>query len=910
MPVGFVGRDRELGAVMDLLDSATAGQPRCLLVDGEGGCGKTALLRTFRDGLTTASVAMVAGDETETALPFGILDEIDRQLGVEPPADRDAGSDPVSVGAAFLQQLGSWARSGPLVLVLDDAHLADGPSIAALTFAARRLQADRVLLVFATREEGSALLPPGLRRLISDRGLRITLGGLSVDEVRQLGTALAFGELSSRAATRLHDHTRGSPLHLRALMSELTLEQAEAIDTPLPAPRTLSMLVLATIGGTSPQARALAEATAVLGGCSTLPAAGAVGGLEDPRAAADELSRVHILRRVEGSVGTSLQFEHPLILAAVYDDLGLVRRAALHARSAQVCSGAEALRHRVAAALGPDPELVAGLLAQADLDRSSGRTGAAATAVLAASRLSAALPDRDRLLLDAIDLLLLSGDAAAAVLHAPALDQLPSNPQRLQVRARLAWLSGRFEDAETIGRKAWDVAAGLEPADRDRLAAMLAQIAIWRNEGAVAAEWAERAMASGLLSADLAVATRATWALGLGLAGRARAGLAVLSGLPADPAEVPADQASMLGTRGTLRVILDDLGGARADLLTQAPSTARGLRPHQLNVLGILVELEYRAGDWDSAAAYAQQLISLIDDTGQFWLSACAHAVAALPAAGRGQWDLAEQHLGEAQGAAAALGDTASRAYAETAAVQLAYNRGDPEAVVYWATRYLADDRMGSSGEPGVLYWWPPYATALVDLHRLDEADIVVTEMEQRARDRHHRSRRAAVARVRGELEAARRRIPEARLAFLDALRLAGPGDALETAVTHAAYGRFLRRRGERRKAVEQLQIAQELFTGLGAAPFLGRCEAELAACGKTIHRDPSVAVHTKLTPQEFAVARLAIAGRRNQEVADELVLSVKTVVYHLGHVYAKLGVRSRTELAAQWQAIEKHTET
>ena len=144
---------------------------------------------------------------------------------------------------------------------------------------------------------------------------------------------------------------------------------------------------------------------------------------------------------------------------------------------------------------------------------------------------------------------------------------------------------------------------------------------------------------------------------------------------------------------------------------------------------------------------------------------------------------------------------------------------------------------------------------------------------------------------MRGELEAARRRTPEARVAFLEALRLgAGPGDALETAVAHAAYGRFLRRRGERRNAVQQLQIAQDLFTGLGAAPFLARCQAELADCGWPTTHDATEAAQTELTPQELAVARLVAAGRQNREIADELVLSVKTVTYHLGHVYAKLG--------------------
>lgn len=248
------------------------------------------------------------------------------------------------------------------------------------------------------------------------------------------------------------------------------------------------------------------------------------------------------------------------------------------------------------------------------------------------------------------------------------------------------------------------------------------------------------------------------------------------------------------------------------------------------------------------------------------------------------------------------LNDKASRAYTENAAIHLAYCRGDLDEVVF-RTQVLVTEASSTPREPGILCWPSQYVSALVGLQRVDEADVLLTDMERLARDRQHRSHQGALSRVRGELESARRRTPQARVAFLEALRLgAGPGNALETAVAHAAYGRFLRRRGERRNAVEHLKIALGLFTDLGAAPFLARCESELAACGKAAAPKTGDAGFTSLTPQELAVARLVAEGRRNQEIADELVLSVKTVGYHLGHVYTKLGIRSRTELASQWK--------
>jgi predicted ATPase len=180
MPPGFVGRARELAVLMESVGSARAGQPQFVLVEGEGGFGKTSLLRAFQESLSGASLAVASGDEAEAGLQYGVLDEFARQLG---QAGQSAAwqlsdrQDPFAMGAAFLRVLGRASRS-PLVLTLDDAHLADGASMAALTFAARRLQADPIVVVLAARDEGVVQLPPGLLRLIQHRGTRMALAGL------------------------------------------------------------------------------------------------------------------------------------------------------------------------------------------------------------------------------------------------------------------------------------------------------------------------------------------------------------------------------------------------------------------------------------------------------------------------------------------------------------------------------------------------------------------------------------------------------------------------------------------------------------------------------------------------------------------------------------------------------------
>jgi DNA-binding CsgD family transcriptional regulator len=163
----------------------------------------------------------------------------------------------------------------------------------------------------------------------------------------------------------------------------------------------------------------------------------------------------------------------------------------------------------------------------------------------------------------------------------------------------------------------------------------------------------------------------------------------------------------------------------------------------------------------------------------------------------------------------------------------------------------------------------------------------------------------ARLARVRGRLEAARGRVPVAEAAFRLGLaeveRLSVP---FQRALLELAYGQVLRRAGQRRLAAERLAAARERLAGLRARPYVQRCEQELAACGlapgKRSDFDPS-----RLTAQELAVARLVAVGMSNRQVASELFVSIKTVQFHLTHIYAKLGVSSRAELAAQFRRSE-----
>jgi len=209
----------------------------------------------------------------------------------------------------------------------------------------------------------------------------------------------------------------------------------------------------------------------------------------------------------------------------------------------------------------------------------------------------------------------------------------------------------------------------------------------------------------------------------------------------------------------------------------------------------------------------------------------------------------------------------------------------------------------GPTHEPGLLQWPVQYLSALVELGRLDEAALEIEQFEALAQERGCRSRLAALARIRGEIATSRRDHKVARASFQAALEHeSGAVSALDAAVNQAAFGRFLRRRGEKRAAVTRLADAKTRFTALGAAPFVGRVDDELAACGVNPTRR-TIELPQRLTPQERTIATLVCQGLSNQDVAQQLVLSVKTVGYHLGNVYTKLDVHSRTQLAAAWTA-------
>ncbi|MFB4274098.1 AAA family ATPase [Nonomuraea sp. MTCD27] len=905
----FVGRDQELRHLAEEFGRARAGQPRLVVVEGPAGIGKTTLIHRFLERSGTANVLFTDGDEGEVLLPYGTLVRLfggpgglpRRLAALAPGLDDPAGlPDPLAVGAALLDVLSERQLGEPLCLVVDDVHWADEPTLRALTFCLRRLRVDRVLTVLMLRDAAALSGPEGLVRLVAARSTRLRLPGLRAPEVEALVSGLVGGPVSQRGLARLVAHTEGVPLHLRALLEEVPPAALDDLGQPLPAPRSYALLVLGKVARCAPPVRELVSAVSVLGLSAPLHLAAGVAGVEEPLQALEQAVREGVLLERSSTRGTVAAFPHPLVRAAVYRDLGPARRSALHARAALVAEGEQArLRHRIEAVSGPNPELAAEL---AELGRAQVRLGAfgsAAEHLKAAAELSG---DPDPLAAEAVEALLLDGRVEEAARLTASLPQRAHPAVRGYALGHLAMVRGEVEEARAHLVTAWERAGPPESGLAARAAQQLAMLCLVRAEGRQATRWAERARSSPgyRFSIDY---NRYMLLTGLGISGQIDAALAATADLPPAATASIAELDALLG-RGLLRTCSDDLAGGLADLSGVVTACGERSVPFRMLSMAMLGQAEYRAGRWDDAHLHTATAASVADDADQRWLAPVCHALAALVPAARGDWPAAESHVAAAMPARdSSMDAVAALAHACSAAAHLAAARGEHGRTVEALEPLLAVRVHDIVYEPGIVQWLDLLVDALVALGDLERAELQLAGMERLAGRRRRSSALAAAARCRGGLHAARHENDLADAAFTAGLAHSGvAGLPFDEARLRLAYGRFLRRLGRRKQAQAQLEVGLGMFARLGARPYVDRCERELSACGLPRAETGSSPL-MRLTPQEQAVARLVATGMTNRQVARELVLSVKTIEYHLGNAFAKLGVASRVALTTKIQA-------
>src|SRR4051794_10668880 len=902
----LLGRNEERLAIDRLLAQARDGRSGVVALVGEPGIGKTALLDYAHEAGTDMRVLRARGIESEAAMPFAGLSELLRPaLGaidrIPPPqATALAGAlalapasarDRFATGAATLSLLSACAEEQPLLLLVDDAHLLDASSAEALLFTARRLIAESIAMVLAVREgEPSLLDGSDLRRL--------NLAGLGRSDASEL---LADADVRGEAVERLYLATGGNPLALL----ELAPEAARLAALPGTAPVPISTSIAAAFNRRIAE---LSEATRLM---LVLVAASDAGDLAVVARAASGLGwDVGNLAEAEAAGLVTVQdgrvdFGHPLARSAVYTEATPQERRQVHAALADALPDRDVDRrawHLAAAALGPDHKAAAALEQAGMRARDRSAYAVAAAAFERGAGLTADDDVRGRLLFAAADAAWLSGDADRTL---GLLDGARDYVSDRTLSARIDELRGgvamrRGPVAEGY-RLMVSAAEEVAETDAELAVTMLAEAVLggfYAGDTPAMVSAAARAVAF----ADTVGSRRAAF-----FAAMAHGMAQIADGHGEGGAAAVRRAVQILEQSDELR---DDVRllawGSVGPLWLREADAGRGLidralaRARELAAVGILPSLLHHVArdqsttdQWPAAEASFDEAIRLARETGQRTELAAALAGLAWLEARQGREASCREHVAEASAMCAELGMGTYAIWTIEALGHLELALGRPAAAI---EHYRA--QQAALRERGIADVDLSPVPELVDAHlRVGEAGTagsLVGEFIDQAEEKGQPWALARAARCRGMVAEP----AEMDGWFDEALRHhANTPDAFEEGMTRLAYGARLRRARKRVRAREELRAAVEVFERLGAVTWADQAGAELAATGETARRR-DVSTLDDLTPQELQIARLLAEGRTTREAAAAIFLSPKTIEYHLRHVYQKLGISSRDQLA------------
>ena len=907
--LGLRGRRNECEAIERLLEGVRAGRSQVLVVRGEAGVGKTALLDYLVERASECRIARAAGVESEMELAFAglqqlcapFLDRLERLPGPQRDALGTAfglrggtAPDRFLVGLAVLSLLSEMAEEQPLVCLVDDAQWLDRASAQVLGFVARRLLAESVAMVFAVRNprEDQALgsLPV------------MVVGGLSDAEARALLGSVIPGRLDERVRDRIVAESNGNPLALLELPRGLTAaELAGGFGRPdaRPVANFIEQSFLRRVRAlpVDTQRLLLAAAAEPVGDVTLLWRAAEVLGIGADAAAPAEADGLIEL-------GARVRFRHPLARSAAYRAATGQQRQEIHRALAEVTDPDtdpdRRAWHRAQATLGPD-ETVAGEL-ERSADRAQGRGGVAAAAAFL-ERATDLTPDPARRGARALAAAQAKFEAGAAEAADELLAAAEIGPLDALQRARLARMRAHIVFAQSRGRDApallLDAAKRLEAlhpglARETYVEALGAEIFVGRlgaRDGVRIAEGA-RAAPPGPeppRPADLlldGLATRFADGYGAGVeplrralrsfreqAGRGKDGVIrwLWTACPVAPEPMAADlwDDESWHELATLTVRLARDAGALATLPI-ALSYRAGVHVH--------------AGEFAAAAALIQEADSITEATGNAPLRYTSLALASW----RGEEGPARRAIEAGVKEANARGEGRALGLAGYASAVLYNGLGRYEAACASARRACEYDDLAFFGWSLV-----ELVEAAVRSGARDLAAGALRQLEQRACAAGTDWALGILARSRALLEDGR----AAEAAYREALeRLARCRIVVHLARAHLVYGEWLRRENRRVDAREQLRLAYEMLDRMGADAFAERARGELLATGETV-RKRAVEFRDVLTAQEALVARLAAQGRTNPEIGAQLFISSRTAEYHLRKVFTKLGISSRRRL-------------
>jgi DNA-binding CsgD family transcriptional regulator len=901
------GRDAERKAIRALLEEARASRSGALVLRGEAGIGKTALLDDARNRAADMHVLSARGVEAESELPFAALHQLIRPALrhvdelPEPQAEAlraalglesGRGGERFLVFAACLTLLSELAERRPVLCLVDDAQWLDGASADALRFVARRLDAEGIVMLFAARE-GSA------RTFDAPDLPSLALTGLDPAAAATL-LQKRIGELAASVRERLVEQSLGNALALAELPSALSADQLAGVaplPEVLPVPRELERVFLDRARTLPPDTQRLllvasaddSEEVAIV-----LRAAATMGLSVDALDAAETDGLVAVS-------GGRIVFRHPLVRSAVYGAATSAERRAAHAALAEALADGEAnadrrVWHLSAAALDDSGEVLQALEAAAG--RAEARNGnvAAAKALRRAAELAAAPAERGRLLVRAAwNLSRVGRDEQAAQCAAQAAPLVvdPADRARLaEVHGLAAVRNGRPLDAVPLLIEAAHEVAATEPARALELLWLARMIA--HQSGDVGSHERVTQLASAVVPpAGDEVAEQLARSLAgfAALTGGDNAeGVRLLSEVVAWAADADAAHHVLWGSFAAVA-----LGDATrfGELLERAASIARargelGLLADALGIRSAWLAVNHR---FEEAAVAASETLDLARDLGARNLEMQPNTALAIVAAFQGRLEEARERA-EATRQLAVARDLGLRASTATLALALAdMSAGRWSDAVDRLDSLLRAD--SAAIDAVVVRTIPDKLEAAIRAGRIEDARAALALYEARASHLGDVSMVPRILACRALLAGG----ADATDRFEDALRHGEQARPLDLARIQLLYGEHLRRERRRTDARVQLRAALETFERLRAEPWAERARAELRASGETARkRDPSTL--SQLTPQERQVAQLVSEGLSNKEVAAQLFLSPRTIDAHLRRVFAKLGVTSRTQLA------------
>jgi DNA-binding CsgD family transcriptional regulator len=905
-PGGLVLHDRrdERAVLVGLLEDARAGQSGVLVLRGDPGIGKTALLEHAIGASADMRALRAVGVEAEMELPFAALHQLcapllDRLDGLPGP-QRDAlattfglsggvAPDRFLVGLAVLGLLSDVAEVRPLLCVIDDAQWLDRASAQALAFVARRMLAEPVAMLFAARELGELLA--GLPELVLD--------GLEDKHARALLASVIPGRLDERVADELLAETRGNPLALLELPRGLTAAQL-AGGFALPGALSLSgrieesfLMRLESLPAETRRLLLVAAAEPTGDPALVWRAAERLG------IAGTALEPAELIALIE--IDSRVRFRHPLVRSAVYraakpNERRQVHRALAEATDARVDPDRRAW-HLAEAAAGPDEEVAAELERGAARAQSRGGLAAAAAFLERAATLTSEPSRRAERALAAAQTKYQAGalDDAVALLGT-AEGGAVDDAQRARVHLLSAQIAFALQRGGNAPGLLLEAARELEAVDPDRArttyleALEAARFAGPLARGADVVEVSRAALVG-------AAPRRPPWPTDLLLQGMAT--------LPID------------GHTAAVPILKDALSAFR-------DQTA--LPPEESRWLSLACRAAWDIWDEESWRLLATRELQRLRAAGALTVKPLILTSLSYLQVLCGELSTAESLLDEIRATTAAIGIPA-HLYVE---IWVAALRGLEAELSALLEDFTTDAK--ARGE-GFALGFAGQASAVLynGLGRYEEAFAAVREAVDVAPYSELSTPSAVAELVEAAARAGRRRIAERALERLTlstrpsgtdwslgvearSRALLSDGDTAERlyqeaierlrrtrvrvqlARTHLVYGEWLRRERRRLDARDQLRTAFEMFTAMGVEAFAGRTERELLATGERV-RKRTVETSEQLTPQEAQIARLARDGLSNAEIGSRLFISQHTVAYHLRKVFSKLDITSRSHL-------------